>query len=272
MQLRQAQRSATKIKMEITGPSGSGKTMSSLKLAYGITENWSKIAVIDTENGSADLYSDLGDFLVLSLDPEYTPEKYIQAIRVCEQAGMEVCIIDSTTHAWENLLQFHSNLQGNSYTNWSKVTPRHKAMLDAILQSPMHIIATTRSKQDYVLNNVNGKMVPQKVGLKTVQREGVDYEYTVVFDLDLNHNAKASKDRTGLFMDRYEFVINEETGREVKKWCLNGINKDDILKKINSSTSIENLKLIYAQYPGFQRELLEDFQKKIKELSEAVTS
>lgn len=272
MQLRQAQRSATKIKMEITGPSGSGKTMSSLKLAYGITGDWKKIAVIDTENGSADLYSNLGDFQVLSLQPEYTPEKYVQAIRVCEQAGIEVCIIDSTTHAWENLLQFHGNLQGNSYTNWGKVTPRHKAMIDAILQSPMHIIATTRSKQDYVLNEKNGKMVPQKVGLKSVQREGVDYEYTVVFDLDLSHHAKASKDRTGLFMDRPEFVIDEVTGAEIKKWCLDGLDKEDILKKINSADSIENLKLIYSQFPGFQQALLPEFQAKIKQLSEPATA
>lgn len=270
MQLRQAQRSATKIKMEINGPTGSGKTMSALKLAYGITDDWSKIAVIDTENGSADLYSHLGGFQVLSLTPEYSPEKYVQAIRICEQAGVEVCIIDSTTHAWENLLQYHSSLSGNSYTNWAKVNPRHKAMIDAILQSKMHIICTARSKQDYVLNNVNGKMVPEKVGLKTVQREGVDYEYTIVFDLDIKHLAKASKDRTGLFMDAPEFVITEETGREIKKWCADGIDKEDILKKINSATSLENLKLIYSQYPGFQKSLLTEFQAKIKQLSESV--
>lgn len=268
MVLRQAQRSATKIKMEIQGPSGSGKTMGALRLAYGITGDWSKIAVIDTENGSADLYSHLGEYNVLTLTPEFSPEKYVQAIQTCEKAGIEVCIIDSTTHAWENLLAYHASLPGNSFANWGKVKPRAKKMLDTILQSQMHIISTTRVKQDYVLNVKNGKNVPEKVGLKSVQMEGVDYEYTIVFDLDLNHNAKSSKDRTELFMDRPEFQLNEEVGKEIKNWCNNGISKEDVLNKINKANSIENLKVIYAQFPGFQKELSVEFKAKIKELSD----
>jgi len=192
--------------------------MSSLLLAYGLTSNWNKVAVIDTENSSADLYAHLGGYNVLSLS-EYSPEKYIEAISVCEKAGMEVIIIDSISHCWDYLLDFHANLQGNSFTNWAKVTPRQNAFVQKILSSPCHIICTMRSKQDYVLNEKNGKMIPEKVGLKAVQRDNVDYEFTLVLDLDIKHHAIASKDRTGLFMGKPEFTITPNTGREILNWC-----------------------------------------------------
>ena len=196
MELRQAQKSKTKIKVGLLGPSGSGKTYSALLLASGMTD-WEKIAIIDTENGSADLYSHLGKYNVLTLEAPFTPEKYIEAIQACEKSGMEVIIVDSITHEWDGkggILDIHSSMIGNSFTNWGKVTPRHNAFIDKILQSPCHVVATMRAKQDYVLNEVNGKQVPQKVGLKAVTRDGVDYEFTLVFDIDIKHNAEASKD------------------------------------------------------------------------------
>ena len=218
MQLRQSSRIQTKIKLALQGCSGSGKTMSSLLLAYGITNNWNKIAVIDTENSSADLYAHLGSYNVLSLN-EYTPEKYIEAISICKKAGMEVIIIDSISHCWDYLLDYHANLQGNSFTNWARVTPRQNAFIQKILSSPCHILATMRTKQDYVLNEKNGKYIPEKVGLKSIQRQDVDYEFTLVFDLDIKHNAVASKDRTGLFMGKPEFIITENTGKRILNWC-----------------------------------------------------
>ena len=98
-------------------------------------------------------------------------------------------------------------MMGNSFTNWAKVTPRHNNFVQKILQSNSHIIATIRSKQDYVLSEKNGKMVPEKVGLKGVTREGLDYEFTIVLELDLKHQATATKDRTQLFMDKPSFII-----------------------------------------------------------------
>ena len=170
MQLRKSERKKAKIKMALQGSSGSGKTYSSLLLAQGITnKDFSKIAIIDTENGSADLYAHLGDYNVLALQPPYTPEKYIEAIELCEKEGMEVIIIDSISHAWDELLDFHAKLAGNSFTNRAKVTPRQKAFTDKILQCKAHVIATMRTKQDYVLNQKDGKYVPEKVGLKAVQ-------------------------------------------------------------------------------------------------------
>jgi hypothetical protein len=193
--------------------------MSALLIAYGLTSNWGKIAVIDTENGSSDLYANLGSYNVLSLPEPFTPEKYIEAISVCEKEGMEVIIIDSISHCWDYLLDYHANLQGNSFQNWSKVTPRQNAFVQKILSSPCHIIATMRTKQDYVLNEKNGKFIPEKVGLKAVQRDNMDYEFTAVLDLNIKHQAVASKDRTNLFMGKPEFVITTETGREILKWC-----------------------------------------------------
>ncbi len=158
MHLQKASRKKAKIKMGLIGPSGSGKSMGAVLTAFGICGDWSKVAIVDTENHSADLYAHIGSYNVLSLSAPFTPEKYIQAIEVCEKAGMEVIIIDSVTHEWENLLEYHSSLQGNSFTNWNKITPRHNYFVQKILQSPCHIISTVRTKQDYVLKQKKKKI------------------------------------------------------------------------------------------------------------------
>jgi len=224
MQLRQSERKQAKIKMALQGSAGSGKTYSSLLLAKGLTNgDLSKVAIIDTENGSADLYSHLGNYNVLTLPPPFTPENYIKAIDLCEKSGMEVIILDSISHCWDELLDFHSKLAGNSFTNWAKVTPRQKSFVDKILQTNAHVIATMRTKQDYVLNQKDGKFIPEKVGLKSVQRDGLDYEFTLVFDVDIKHFAVSSKDRTGLFMGKPEFIISENTGKKILDWCNAGV-------------------------------------------------
>ena len=177
MQLQKASRRRVKIKMALQGSSGSGKTYSALLLAYGLCSNWSKIAVIDTENRSSELYEHLAEFMVLTITPPFSPEKYIEALQLCEKEGMEVIIIDSISHEWEGIggiLEQHSAMPGNSYTNWNKLTPRHNSFVQHILQSPVHIIGTIRSKQEYVLSEKNGKQVPEKVGMKGVTREGMD--------------------------------------------------------------------------------------------------
>ena len=151
--------------MGLQGPSGSGKTYYALLLVYGLTGNWKKVVVIDSENHSAHLYSHLGGYFVLGIGQPYTPEKYVQAIDLCVNSGMEAVIIDSISHEWDGvggILDIHGAMTGNSFTNWSKITPRHNAFIQKILQSPVHILATIRSRQDYVLSEKNGKMVPEK--------------------------------------------------------------------------------------------------------------
>ena len=222
MQIIKAHRKHASIKLGIQGPAGSGKTYSSLLLAYGLCGDWNKIAVIDTEHYSASLYAHLGAYQVLPLEPPYTPERYIEAIEQCLEAGMQVIILDSISHEWGGsggILEVHGRMTGNSFTNWSKVTPRHNGFVDRMLQSPCHLIATIRTKQAYVLNQVNGKYVPEKVGLKGITREGMDYELTTVLNLDMQHKARASKDRTGLFESMPAFTITPRTGQRIRQWC-----------------------------------------------------
>ena len=261
MQLRQSERKKAKIKMALQGSAGSGKTYSSLLLAQGITNgDFSKIAIIDSENGSADLYAHLGQYNVLTLAPPFTPDNYIKAIDVCEKAGMEVIIIDSISHCWDYLLDYHSSLAGNSFTNWAKIKPLEKAFMDKILQCDVHVIATMRTKQDYVLNQKDGKFIPEKVGLKAVQRDGIDFEFTLVFDIDIKHFAVSSKDRTGLFMGKPEFTINPSTGRKILEWCNSGTNLQSAREKIKNTRNLEELNVLYNQYSNW-RELLEyDFK------------
>ena len=263
MQLQTAQRKRAKIKMGLQGPSGSGKTMGALLTAFGLCGDWSKVAIVDTENHSAELYAHLGTYNVLALNGPYTPEKYIQAIELCEKAGMEVIIIDSVTHEWENLLEYHSSLQGNSFTNWGKITPRHNDFVQKILQSPCHIISTTRTKQDYVLNERNGKMVPEKVGLKSVQRDGLEYEFTLVFDLDMKNNATASKDRTRLFFGKPEQKLSLETGKLIREWCNTGVdlNVDYVSARIGDCKSIQELLSLYKEYPQFKEVLKPEYEQ-----------
>jgi len=265
MKLQTAQRKRAKIKMGLQGPSGSGKSFSALQIAKGLCLKWESVAVIDTENGSSELYSHLGPYQVLQLTAPFTPERYIEAIATCESAGVQVIIIDSITHEWEALLEHHASMQGNSFSNWSKITPRHNAFVQKILQSPVHIICTMRTKQDYILNEKNGKMVPEKVGLKSVQRDGFDYELTVMFDLDIKNNAVASKDRTGLFFGKPECKLSEMTGELIRNWCNAGDEDlDSIRKRIGETRNLQELLDLFNAYPSLQEVLKTEFQKRKK--------
>jgi len=236
MELKQSERKNSKIKVAMQGSSGSGKTYSALLVAYGITNDWSKICIIDTENGSANLYAHLGAYKVLSLDVPFSPERYIQAINTCEQAGIEVIIIDSISHCWENLLASHAAMTGNSFVNWNKITPRYNAWVQKILQSNCHIICTLRTKQDYILSEKNGKLTPEKAGTKAIMREGIDYEFTIVLNMDLQHRAKVTKDRTGIFTGQSEFVPSVETGKAILEWC----NGEAKVIELNPQNSFQN--------------------------------
>lgn len=225
MQIRKAERKKAKLRLGLSGPSGSGKTFSALKLAFGIG---GKIGLIDTEHGSGDLYAHLGDYDIIPLEAPYIVGKYLEAIEAFEQAGYNTIIIDSLSHAWAGdggLLDKQGKAADrlkNSYTAWREVTPDHNALVDAMLQSPCHIIATMRSKTEYVLeDNSNGKKVPRKVGMAPVQRDGMEYEFTVFLDITHDHTASASKDRTGLFDGQY-FKISENTGQTLLQWLDSG--------------------------------------------------
>jgi len=241
--------------------------MGALLVAYGLTGNWSKVAIIDTENNSSHLYADLGNYNVLSLSAPYAPERYIEAINHCEDSGMEVIILDSMSHEWDGtggILETHSNMLGNSFTNWAKLTPRHNQFINVMLSSKCHIIGTIRSKQDYVLAEKNGKMVPEKVGLKGVQREGMDYELTLVLEIDIKQNVTATKDRTGLFMNKPEFKLSADYGVKILEWCKRGVSEESVKELIDRSNDVQSLRQIFNSYPEFQVLLNNEFQEKKK--------
>jgi hypothetical protein len=259
MQLQKAQRHQVKLRLGLSGASGFGKSYSALLLAYGITEDWTKIAVIDTENNSASLYSHLGDFNVVSLNQPYSPERYIEAIKLCEENQMEVIIIDSITHEWNGkggCLQIHEQL-GGRFQDWAKLTPRHQAFIDAILQSNSHVITTVRKKMDYSMDrDSSGKTRVVKHGLKDITREGFSYELTVDFEIiNENHMAKATKDRTGLFMDKPEILITKGVGRMLIDWCNQGVSIADAKKEIAECTTVEGLRHLYQKYLPLKKEL-----------------
>lgn len=256
LQLKKATRKAVKLRLNLSAPSGAGKTYSALKLAKGLVGEWEKVAVIDTENGSASLYSHLGDFNTIDLLPPFTPEKYIEAIQLCEKSGIEVIIIDSSTHEWttlleENELLAQSKFRGNTWSAWSQTTPRHDRFLRAVLNSSCHVITCTRSKMETVMGD--DKKV-KKVGLKDLQREGWEYELTVSLTIDRDtHLAISSKDRTNLFEGKNPFLITEETGALIADWCNSGVS--EIAAAVNEmevTANIDDLKAVWSKYKHLQ--------------------
>lgn len=217
------------LRLALIGPSGSGKTYSSLRIAQGLGQ---KIAVIDSERGSASKYADEFNFDVMELD-SFSPQDYIKGIEEAVKAGYDVLIIDSLTHAWigkGGVLEMHDQATareggGNSYTAWRTVTPEHNRLVDAMLQAPIHVIATMRSKMEYVQEKDDrGKTVVRKVGLQPVQRDGLDFEFDVVGDMDSGNTLVISKTRCRALS---QAVIHEpgedNVAKTLKTWLTDGV-------------------------------------------------
>ena len=229
-EIKKASRNQVKLKIGFWGPSGSGKTMSALRFAKGLVGDYSKVCVIDTENGSAGLYSHLGDFDCLDLGAPFSPQRYVEAIKFIENQNKYDCIIiDSITHEWSGkggCLEIHSNL-GGQFHHWAKVTPMHNSFVDAILQSNCHVLVTGRSKTDYAMaKDNNNRTKVDKMGLKTDMRDNFEYELTVTFQISHeNHLAIVDKDRTNIWKgSNVPFQIDEEVGQTVAAWNGTGIN------------------------------------------------
>ncbi len=272
LQLRKAERKKAKLRIGVFGPSGAGKTMSALKMASGMVP-WEKIVIIDTENKSADLYSHLGPYNVLTLEAPFSPEKYIEAISAAEKAEMEVIIIDSITHEWAGaggILEMADSLSKDSKSSfmvWSKLTPRHNKFVDRIVSSKVHVICCGRSKQDYAINQTekHGKIVnvPEKIGLKAVTREGFDYEMTISFDLMISHYAISTKDRTSLFQDKAEEIISEATGKKLMDWANSG--REDLSSKTISEEQRNRIFEIITKLKANPADV-ENWVKKVKKV------
>jgi hypothetical protein len=272
MELQIAQRRRVKLRLNIASPSGFGKTYGALLIAYGITGDWQKIGVIDTENDSASLYSHLGKYKTLSLTPPYTTNRYIEAIHKCEEAGVDVIIIDSITHVWKGqggLLEYQNSL-GGRYQDWAKATPLYQNWLAAILQSKCHVITTNRKKQGYNMITEGNKTKVEKAGLDDEIRDGYEYEMTLALEIiNDKHLARASKDRTQLFVDKPEFLITVETGKAILNWCNEGLpieSLDEFATKITACKTYEELTRLYYANPEKQVSHKSQFASKKTEL------
>jgi len=251
--IRQARRSATKLRLLLEGPSGSGKTFGGLTVAKGL--GCKRVIVIDTEQGSSDLYDTILPFDVIDLSPPFTPEKYIEAIEAAEEAGADCIIIDSISHEWNGkggCLELvdeiaRAKFKGNTWSAYSEITPRHRAFIDRMLRSSAHIIATTRSKTETAQVNEGGRTKVVKLGMKAETRDGVEYEFTTCLSLVHDgHFAVAAKDRTGLFSGDPK-PITVETGKRIAEWLSGGKAVEDqavidgARKAIHDATSVDTL-------------------------------
>jgi hypothetical protein len=260
LQLKKATRKKVKLRLNLSAPSGAGKTYGALLLAKGLVGSWDKIAVIDTENGSASLYEHLGDFNVIDLDPPFSPERYIDAIDACVSAGMEAIIIDSSSHEWSGpggCLEINEKLaqaryRGNTWSAWNETTPRHDSFVQKVLHCDSHIITCTRSKMETIMGE--DKKI-KKVGMKDIQRDGWEYELTVSLSIDRDtHMTVASKDRTELFEGKEPFKITEKTGMMIKDWCDKGIMPEkpkevDYIAMLDDCKSKEELTEVWKSLP-----------------------
>lgn len=228
-------RQKAKLRLALTGVSGAGKTLSALYIAYGMTGDWSKVALIDTEHERARFYANredlkTGEFLYAPMAAPFSPEKYKTLVSEGAKAVGEdgVVIIDSFSHAWnseggvldiKDKVAMQSNR--NSYTAWAEAGKAQNSLVNEILSANCHTIVTMRSKMDYVLKeNERGRMEPQKVGLAPIQRDDTEYEFDIVLDIARNHIATTSKDTS--FLDNYGCVITPELGKQLREWLYQG--------------------------------------------------
>ena len=242
-----ASKAQAKSRIAMIGPSGSGKTFTALTWAEVLAES-GKVAVIDTERNSASLYADKFEFDVLSFNPPYHPERLIEVLDVAESEGYAVVVIDSLSHFWAGaggVLEIVDEARtgfakGNTYAAWGVGTPLQQKMIDRILSHPAHIIATMRSKTDWQISNDNGRITPTKIGLAPQQRDGVEYEFTLVLDIDIKHRASVSKTRYAAIADRsFDTGETKKAAQQVLSWLKEGAEvvpdfRDNLRQRISA--------------------------------------
>lgn len=232
-----ARKSQAKARVALIGPTGAGKTYTALVMATGMAKEMGaegSIVVIDTEHNSAAKYSDMFDFMVPSENlPDHSPASYVKAIEACEAAGFSVIVIDSLSHAWvgkggalEMKDRFAAQSKSsNSFQAWSKVTPQHNALMEKLISSKAHIIATMRSKMSYVQDQDDrGRTRIRKLGMAPVQRDGVEYEFDLIGDISREHTMTIDKTRWSE-IDSFHGIVDEEFGRRLVRWLSDGVEQ-----------------------------------------------
>jgi hypothetical protein len=249
MAFKKATKEQAKGRIGLIGPAGSGKSYSALRIACAMGK---KVAAIDTEHGSLSKYANDFSFDVDELS-SYHPQNYINAIKEAERHGYDVLVIDSLSHAWsgkDGALELKdratANNKGNSFSAWREITPLHNALIEAILSSKMHIIATMRAKTEYVLEtNERGKQTPRRVGTAPVQRDGMEYEFDIVGDLDLDNTLTISKSRCKALKNAVAPMPGEDIARTIMEWLTDGAVPESELR-LQALTELGN----WAQMKG----------------------
>ena len=259
---KRATKAAAKLRLGLVGPAGSGKTMTALRIAKGLG---GRVAVVDTERGSASLYSgERGmEFDVVEL-ASYEVEKFVEAIKDAVDGGYSTLVIDSLSHAWAGkggILEFVDNAGkrnqgGGNFGAWRDATPRHNSLVDAILGAPLHIICTLRSKVEYVVENVGGRNQVRKVGLQPVQRDGLEYEFTVVGDVTQDHDLVVTKTRAAFLKDRVIREAGEDLGRQLAEWLNTGASAPGPVASVATSPAKADRRPAQAQAAEPLRDLI----------------
>lgn len=271
MQIRKAERKKAKLRLGISGASGSGKTWSALEIATGMG---GKIGMIDTESGRGELYGNDFQYDIIRLEAPYSPDRYIEAIKTFEKSGYDIVIIDSLSHAWTGeggVLSIVEKNGGQFQNGWKVGTPKQNALVDALINSKMHILITLRVKSEYVVEkNEKGKNEPRKIGLSPVQRDGLEYEFTVFMDIDnQQHIAHITKDNTKLFDQQY-IKPSKEMGIKLMEWLNNGVDMRErfvnvllpwAIIQLNNCQSLTELK---EQFSTFYNQYNLDFPSEME--------
>lgn len=264
MTFTEANREKSSIRIGIMGPTFSGKTYSALLMARGLVGEKGRIAVVDCEGGEANLYADVTPFDSMTLEPPYTPEKFIEAIEAAEAAGYNALILDTISHEWagdggilDNQLSIENKDPKRRWTCWDDLTPRHNRFLNTIIRSPMHIISTMRMKMKYTVDSVDGRSSPRKVGMGPIQRENLEYEFSILLEMDESHVATIVKDRSKVLGGVGDvFAPSVEIGNALRVWRESGVDilpkekkPEPIVKPVQKTTYTESqIKSIQEDY------------------------
>jgi AAA domain len=224
---KRATKAQSLLRMAIFGPSGAGKTYTGLRVAKGLSGPTGRVALIDTERGSASKYSDRFEFDVLEL-ADQSVDGYVAAVQEAAEAGYPVLVIDSLSQGWQSLLEEVEKLakakyRGNTWSAWGEGTPLQRKLVRSILDYPGHIVATMRSKTEWItVDDGKGRKAPQRVGLAPEQGKGIEYEFDLLIEISTDHIANVIKDRTGKFQDKLIEKPGEDFGKQLAAWLSDG--------------------------------------------------
>jgi hypothetical protein len=256
--IRKAKREGARLVVGIAGISGSGKTYSALQLAYGLANfDASKVGFIDTENRRGSLYADtlvsqgtgeVQQFYIGDLEPPFTPQRYSDAIKAFQDAGVEVLVIDSISHEYEGtggVLEMREPLPGKQGKRDNYAKAEHKKMMNTLLQSNMHIVACVRAREKVIIEKVGGetKYIPQ--GVQPICEKNFMFEMTaslMMWNEGKSQEVLKCPSELKPILGREEGYITAADGKALRDWVDGAAKIDPAVDKARS-----DLKLVCEQ-------------------------